>query len=126
MEMKCYNHIEADAVGICKNCYKAVCKQCLIPNEYDFIVCSTSCLEEVIALQKMTDKAKMAYGLQAGRFPVTVIFTGLAGIFFTSIGILAWIGGGFATGIFMLGIGIIFVIAAFFYWLNQRKSGLRV
>lgn len=26
--MKCYNHIDTDAVGICKNCGRAVCKSC--------------------------------------------------------------------------------------------------
>lgn len=124
--MRCYNHMDVDAIGICKNCYKAVCKQCLIPNEHDFMVCSTSCLEEVVAYQNMMDKAKMAYGLKAGRFPVTIVFTGVAGLFFTVIGIFAWMGGGFASAVFMLGIGIIFIIAATFYWLNQKKSGIRI
>jgi hypothetical protein len=74
----------------------------------------------------MTDKAKMAYGLKAGRSPVTIIFTGAAGLLFTVFGVLTLIGGGTALGVFTLGIGIISIITAFFYWLNQKKSGIRV
>jgi hypothetical protein len=50
----------------------------------------------------------------------------LAGLFFAVIGIFALIGGGITSGIFMLGIGFLFIIAAIFYWLNQRRSGIRV
>ena len=124
--MKCFNHNDEEAVGICKNCCKAVCKQCLVPNEYDYIVCSTKCLEEVLVYQNMMDKAKMAYGLKPGRFPVSIIFLLMGGAFFAIIGIFALIGGGVGSGIFMLGIGIIFIIAAALYWFNQKKSGIRV
>ena len=124
--MKCFNHNDEEAVGICKNCCKAVCKQCLVPNEYDYIVCSIKCLEEVLVYQNMMDKAKMAYGLKPGRFPVSIIFLLMAGAFFAIIGILAIIGGGLESGILMLGIGIIFIIAAALYWINQKKSGIRV
>ncbi|MFZ6028294.1 MAG: hypothetical protein ACOYYS_11320 [Chloroflexota bacterium] len=123
--MKCYNHTEMDAIGICKNCYKAICKQCAVPNEYDFVVCSAKCLEEAAINQKMMDKAKMAYGLKPGRLPVTIIFMLMAGLFFAVIGILALIGGS-VSGMFMLGIGLIFIIGAILNWVNQKKSGIKV
>lgn len=123
--MKCINHDDVEAIGICKNCFKAVCKQCIVPNQYDFIVCSANCLEEAAAAQIMTDKAKMAYGLKPGRLPVTSIFTLLSGFFFSLWGLLTILGGSL-WGFFVLALGAIFIVAGVLYWVNQRKSGIKV
>ena len=123
--MKCYNHDEEEAVGICKYCYKAICRQCVVPNEENVIVCSARCLEETIAYNLMMEKSKMVYGLKPGRTAATTIFTLLGGLFFAVFGILMIIGGS-NVGYFLLGMGLLFVVASGFYYYNQKKSGIKV
>jgi hypothetical protein len=123
--MKCYNHDDEHAVGICKNCFKALCKQCIVPNEENVIVCSAKCLEEMIVYNLMMEKSKMAYGLKPGRIPATIIFLFLAGLFFAVFGFLMIIGGS-NGGFFLLGIGLLFTVAGGLYYYNQKKSGIKV
>lgn len=49
--MKCFNHPEVDAVGVCKYCYKGLCKECTRVVESG-IYCSEKCANEVAAIWK--------------------------------------------------------------------------
>ena len=46
--MKCYNHHERDAFGICRVCGKGLCLECL-KNEFGFLVCKNDkkCLNSI-------------------------------------------------------------------------------
>jgi len=39
--MKCYNHLKTEAIGVCKNCGKGICKECTF--EQDKKIFCTSC-----------------------------------------------------------------------------------
>jgi hypothetical protein len=123
--MKCFNHLSEEAVGVCKHCCKAVCRQCLISNEEDILACSTHCQQEIMVYQKMMDRAKMAYGLSPGRIPATIIFLLLFGLFFIVIGALVIVSG-HANGVISLAFGGLFLLAAVLNWYNQKKSGIKI
>ena len=43
--MKCYNHNDAEAVAVCVNCGRALCKSCSISSIGNRLVCSPTCDE---------------------------------------------------------------------------------
>jgi hypothetical protein len=46
--MNCFNHQESDAVGVCRNCSKMICRECLFFSELPVgVVCSEYCFEKV-------------------------------------------------------------------------------
>lgn len=48
--MKCYYHNDKDAVGICKNCNKGLCIECVKEIENGIVFCSDKCANEVISI----------------------------------------------------------------------------
>ncbi|MBK9925919.1 MAG: hypothetical protein IPP66_11590 [Anaerolineales bacterium] len=122
--MKCYVHESEEAVGICKHCVRAMCKQCAIPNDQNFMVCSERCKQEVLIYQDLMEKTKMAYGLKSGRLPATIIFLTLFGVLFMVFGCFA-INTSLFLGIFTIVMGLAFLISGGVYYYNQVKSGLR-
>lgn len=60
--MKCFNHREADSVGMCKACQKAVCPSCLIDTGRG-LACSDECATEVHELNAIVDKSKRIYSI---------------------------------------------------------------
>jgi hypothetical protein len=83
--MKCYNHTDIDAVGICKNCNKGVCISCAI-DVGNGIACSETCANEVKQINVLIERNKNAYQKIAdGYLRNTSMYLGLAIIF-----ILIW------------------------------------
>ena len=52
--MKCFYHPEADAVAICKNCSRGLCRECVVDVK-NGIACKDRCEEDVNALVKLVD-----------------------------------------------------------------------
>jgi hypothetical protein len=65
--MKCYNHNQADAVAICKNCNKTLCQNCLTEIE-DGIACKSTCVEKVQQLNELINKNKLSSGKVKGAY----------------------------------------------------------
>jgi hypothetical protein len=42
--MKCFTHLQTDAVAVCANCGKALCPSCVTKSDSGKICCSESCL----------------------------------------------------------------------------------
>lgn len=55
--MKCFNHSNADAVGVCKVCSKGICTDCLTDTGSG-ITCKTMCEEEAAAINKILEYNK--------------------------------------------------------------------
>jgi len=47
--MKCANHINADASAVCVNCGTALCRECSIQSDNGRIVCSDKCRQQAEA-----------------------------------------------------------------------------
>jgi len=53
--MKCFNHLEREAVAICKACGKAVCRECGLETE-NGIACQQSCAKTLSKKNKLHAK----------------------------------------------------------------------
>ena len=61
--MECYQH-KTQAVGICKQCCKAVCRECIggtMPN--NIIGCSDECRRVIADNEEMNERARRLYGI---------------------------------------------------------------
>ena len=41
--MKCFNHADRDAVGVCKSCYRALCHECLVASPQGVVCKDENC-----------------------------------------------------------------------------------
>jgi hypothetical protein len=58
--MKCFNHPDVEAVGICKSCNKGICKECLTEVE-NGIACKGKCEDEVKELNSLLKRNKVMF-----------------------------------------------------------------
>ncbi|WP_444931951.1 hypothetical protein ACJJIF_09365 [Microbulbifer sp. SSSA002] len=108
--MKCFNH-EADAIGICKHCQRAICKDCCTDLGFG-LACKDTHESDVSMLNSLIENNKRAYESQpkATMFgPLFFIFMGLVFSYF-----------GYQKGLdnlsFIIGVGfIVYGIAIFVY-----------
>lgn len=76
--MRCFNHPEREAVGICKECQKGLCPECLTDLD-DAIACKNKHEEKVKAIQIAADISIRSYMKSPLRriYPTFVIFMSL-------------------------------------------------
>lgn len=114
--MKCFNHPNTEAVGICKNCSKGICHQCLteIPNG---IACTTSCVEEVTLVNNLIFKNVRSKNTAVGAYLRYALLYALMGTVFIAFGIYNNEKFGFSTIM-----GILFLLGAAFHLVNAKKQ----
>ncbi len=113
--MKCFNHPDKDAVGICKNCNKGLCKDCIVEVE-NGIACKETCVEEVKLINSLINRNKKSYGNVAGAHYKNAYIYGGLGLVFIFFGL-------FTNGpkSFLLAGGIVFLIGAIFSVMSANK-----
>jgi len=82
--MKCFYHPEIEAVAICKNCHKAICKDCLVEVQ-NGVACKDSinnCVTEVERLNRFLERSKIMAERTSTSFSRTIMFVGFLGLFF--------------------------------------------
>ena len=96
--MKCFNHEDRDAVGQCKHCYKALCKECIADTGVG-LACKSEHEKEVEFLHSLIDNNKQAYSGASKSILMSNIFYLLMGIlfigysyFFSGSEFLLWFG----------------------------------
>jgi len=112
--MKCYNHPLNDAVGICKNCNKGLCKECIIEVE-NGIACKETCVEEVKLINSLINRNKKAYRHTACTFYRTGYIYGGLGLVFIFFGIFE------GPKYFLIVSGIIFILGAIISLTSANK-----
>ena len=60
--MHCYIHQSVSAVGICKNCFKALCPSCAVEIT-NGLTCHGDCEQKVDELNQMWDRSAKIYGI---------------------------------------------------------------
>ena len=113
--MKCFNHPENDAVGICKNCNKGLCKECLTEVEKG-IACTSSCIDDVIILNSLINHSKKNIkSVSNSQYRNTYLFG--------AFGFITLIYGLNTNGIgdYLSIIGVVFLLAAVFSLMNANK-----
>ncbi|NVO10811.1 MAG: hypothetical protein HXX16_12665 [Bacteroidales bacterium] len=104
--MKCFNHPTIDAIGICKNCNKGLCKDCLTEVE-NGIACTSTCIEEVKLINSLIKRNKKSYKTASGAYYRNAFIYAFFGLVFIVFGIIS-------DGLmaFTIIIGVVFFIGA--------------
>ena len=71
--MKCFYHETVDAVATCKNCCRALCRQCAV-DVGNGIACRNTCEQQVQALNAMLRKGQNAIKRSAWSYYGLAIF----------------------------------------------------
>ena len=103
--MKCFNHSIADAVGVCRSCGRALCRECIAEVGLS-CSCKGRCETVVAAMNDLVERGTTAYrkvGLATLRQGIVIV---LFGGLFLFIGIAESGGRGY-FGYFMLGVGVL-------------------
>jgi hypothetical protein len=62
--MKCFNHSATDAVAVCANCGRALCRDCVPASPTGRLTCTAECAAEIgahsKALQLLLDKSEQS------------------------------------------------------------------
>ena len=116
--MKCHNHSEIEAVGICKHCQKGLCLNCATDLEFG-LACKDKHEQDVIFLHALIEKNKRAYESMPRASLFTPIFFLLMGSLFTFFGFT----NGIEMFLILMGAGfIIFGVAIYIYNSNYFKN----
>lgn len=59
--MRCFYHPEKEALGICKNCNRGICEDCLVDVDHHGLACKNTCQEEVREIQALIERNKTSY-----------------------------------------------------------------
>lgn len=117
--MRCFNHPDVEAVGICKHCSKGICKECVEDSGHG-IACSFPCVSEIRSLYAAISRNKKVYSIAAkAGLRNAIWFFLLGGIFFA---FAVW------TEIkdspfmmYLFGMGALMIVAGVFALVNSRK-----
>lgn len=112
--MKCYQHPETDAVGICRHCAKGVCKQCGVLVE-NCLACRYSCEQQVARTLRTVERGTRTMEQHPRNLKAMAAILGLAGG--------AMVGYGFTErgGSLLIVLGAMFLAFAAIYAITLRR-----
>ena len=114
--MKCYNHHDKEAMGICKSCQKGLCTECIILIDGS-ISCKGECQEDVATLNYMVKKGRKVYKDLSKQWSPAIFIHILGGLTFIGFGLIEK---GTKLSFLLISLGIIFLITGVLN-INQRK-----
>lgn len=122
--MKCFGHLQVDAIGLCKSCSKAVCADCVIDTGRG-LCCSDICVTELSEQNQIIDKSKRIYsiGTKAPLIPTGLLMYFFFGFTFGGFGIFQTIKNG-SPEWFLLVMGTGFLVVGVLAWIKNRKLNL--
>ena len=118
--MRCFVHNDAQAVGICKNCSKALCLKCCRETD-GILVCSSECEESVRSERKARSLANQSLGKAGAAYRQYGHFYAICGVILLAVGLLPWFLAGERGAILAIPFGVACFMAA--YW--SYRSGKR-
>lgn len=128
--MHCFNHQTKEAIGLCRNCFKGLCQECCQKNE-DHLACSENCAQKVNEVEEINERAKNIYGVgkfaSKHRLSLSVMLFFCMGALFSFWGISDMIHYKeyFSSyNIFLVSLGILFLLFSFLAWKRTNKIGL--
>jgi hypothetical protein len=116
--MKCFNHPEIDAVGICKSCARGICREC-VSEVGTGIACRNRCEADVAALNKLVARGRTAYQRTSSTLLRTAIFLLLLGEVFLILGINSSIGS--RPNYFLIIMGALFFVWGVLSFISARR-----
>ena len=123
--MKCFNHLNDDAVGLCKHCRKGLCPECATDLDHG-LACKNRHEEAVNsldglhrgAIQYLYSTPKKSNVVDAYMWPIFYIFMGAVFTFQN-------MSKGFDNGQFLLGAGFIVLGVVFAARIRHQQSKLK-
>ncbi len=107
--MNCFNHSERPAVGLCKSCGKALCKDCISEVPHG-LACKDACEDRVKFINCIIDSNKQALTAANVQVKSGTAFMIVLGIVFCLFGFLPLIISGQKGTIFLGVMGIVFLV----------------
>ena len=78
--MRCYEHRDEDAIGVCKSCGKAACPDCS-EDTGQGVGCSPDCAAEIQDSFRLRERLRQSYGIGYPQpVPASVFMYGLFGL----------------------------------------------
>jgi len=118
--MKCFNHDAADAVAICKNCNKAICRGCAV-DVGNGIACAGSCEQEVKALNELIRRNRTASQRAGYAYHRNALICALITLVFAYLSIDAYQSNRTPLVVVTAGSAVIFLMAAYFNYSAGQK-----
>ena len=118
--MKCYYHVTADAVALCKACNRALCLDCSA-NVPPGTACKGRCEEEVASINVMVERSKSAYQKAGQAYKVNALFLILGGLTFAVLGLIPVLRGRGMGTLFLVFIGTILIVWGLFSYRSGKQ-----
>lgn len=106
--MKCFNHSEIDAVGVCKSCGRALCHDCIAEVGLS-CSCKGRCEAVVAILNDVTERSKTVYQKHSAIYRWSGIFAVMLGILLAGYGSVSIFFGDPGLGLVLLLYGLIVI-----------------
>lgn len=117
--MRCYYHEDREAVGICKNCYRALCRDCAV-DVGDGLACPGACEGKVRESNEMVQKGIRNIRMGKSNLRWSVFFNAAMGLLFIVFGLILRNLGSYSY--FMLAFGALMLAIAGRNYIVQKKK----
>ena len=85
--MRCYRHIDREAVAVCRHCGKAACSDCS-EDTGQGIACSAECVTEVQESYLLKERLRQSFGIGHNPpLPISVLMYGFFGLILLAVAI---------------------------------------
>ena len=124
--MECFNHESQAAVGICKSCFKAICRSCAIELKHG-LACSEECATDVSEYNQMNEKGKKIYGIGSRKSKIPssgVIIWSMFSVVMWSLFLIPYLTKG-RVAYENLAMAILFTIIAGIAYYSSKRTGLQ-
>ena len=122
--MKCFYHHENDALGLCKNCGKGLCSQCVV-DIGDGLACPGRCEEQVRANNELMQRSRKSFSTAGTIYTGTGGSTIILGLIFFALD-FGLVSQGLLPSnrllrLFLLGIGLLLFVGGIGYLIAGKK-----
>lgn len=118
--MKCFYHIDRDAVGICKFCHKGLCPECAIDSNAGLACIGKECQDQVLMQDEMTRRSQRAMDNTAKAYRASALMYTLLGLAMFIPGLILTLKKE-SSAILIIVLGILFFFSALMSYINSRR-----
>jgi hypothetical protein len=120
--MKCFTHPETDAVGSCKSCCRALCRECIVEVGTS-CSCRHRCEADVAAINELFERSIKAYNRLGGVYKTVGVFIMFFGVLFCFLGAIYLAGDSHTTyGFFLEVLGLAFIAFGIAAFASSKKA----
>tara|TARA_B100001564_G_C20628495_1_gene665882 strand:- start:896 stop:1282 length:387 start_codon:yes stop_codon:yes gene_type:complete len=122
----CFNHKSKNAVGVCKNCQKGLCHDCIEVIKDIYLSCKEdSCKANTVEECQITERTKKAYGIgkyESNKPPFVAILYAILGVYFILPPSIDLINSDFNIGdALSVAFGVVFIFVAAHFAFRKEK-----